>query len=84
MLSTARLLAVATLITILPLPPELSRLGAARQYTEQELLARIEKESNPVKKAKYQIQLGRLKLEAAIQAYGHDDIEHGQPPYTEK
>jgi len=49
------------------------------EYTEQDLLARIQRESSPVKKAKYQIQLGRLKLEAAVQAYGHDDLEHGQP-----
>src|ERR1043166_3485515 len=79
MLSTARLLTIATVIIIIPLSPGLFALGAARQYTEQDLLARIQKENNPVRKAKYQIQLGRLKLEAAMQAYGHDDIEHGQP-----
>ena len=52
---------------------------ARREYTEQELFARIQREGDPVKKAKYQIQLGRLKLQQAIERYGRDDQEHGQP-----
>ena len=79
MLLASRLLAIATVTIALLGPPWLFPLGGPREYTEQDLLARIQRESNPVKKAKYQIQLGRLKLDAAIQAYGHDDLEHGQP-----
>jgi hypothetical protein len=79
MLFPSRFLAVATVTIALLGPPWLYPLGAPREYTEQDLLARIQRENSPVKKAKYQIQLGRLKLDAAIQAYGHDDLEHGQP-----
>ena len=79
MLLPSRFLAIATVTIALLGPPWLFPLGAPREYTEQDLLARIQRENSPVKKAKYQIQLGRLKLDAAIQAYGHDDLEHGQP-----
>ncbi len=48
---------------------------ARRQDSEEDLLARIEREQNPVKKAKYEIRLGRVKLTQAIEAYNKDDID---------
>ncbi len=50
----------------------------ARQDTEEDLLARIQREQNPVKKAKYEIRLGQVKLQQAIGAYGKSDFEQGE------
>lgn len=43
------------------------------QDSEQDLTRRIEQEHNPVKKAKYQIRLGRLKLLHGISACDQED-----------
>jgi hypothetical protein len=75
---TARLLIIGTIVASSLLPAQAHLLGSHHEYTEQELLSRIKRENNPVKKAKYQIELGQLKLDAAIQAYAHDDVEHGE------
>jgi hypothetical protein len=40
-------------------------------------VARIQRETNPVKKAKYQVRLGRMKLQQAIGAYDGSNIELG-------
>ena len=48
-----------------------------RQGDEQKLQARIERERNPVKRAKLKVRLGRVKLLQAIDAY--DKTDHG--PY---
>ena len=45
--------------------------------TEEHLLARVQKETDPVKKSKGVTRLARIKLEQAIQAYGHGSIEQG-------
>ena len=50
-------------------------LQARHQDSEDELLARVEHEPNPVKKAKLEIRLGRVKLTQAIAAYGKDDVD---------
>jgi hypothetical protein len=44
---------------------------------EEHLLARVQKETDPVKKSKGQTRLARIKLEQAIQAYDHGNIEQG-------
>src|SRR5260370_11927521 len=49
-----------------------------RPDTEEDLLARIEHAGNPVKKAKYQTRLGRLKLLQAIDAYEKSNLGEGQ------
>lgn len=49
-----------------------------RHDNPQELIARIARENNPVKKAKYEIRLGRLILERAEQAYDGRHIPQGQ------
>jgi hypothetical protein len=54
-------------------------VGAApaprRPDTEADLLARIEREQNPVKKAKLEIRLGRVKLLQAIEAFDGGNVE---------
>lgn len=69
------LYAVLSLLTVVVLANVRS---AARRDNEQELLARIQSEQNPVKKAKYQVRLGRLKLLEAKQAYDNGNFEEGQ------
>lgn len=57
--------------------PSLVPLRGLAADTEQDLLARIQREQNPVKKSKYQSRLGELKLQQAIGAYGKKDFEQG-------
>ncbi len=59
-------------------PQGLAPLLARQPDTEEDLLSRIERERNPVKKAKYEIRLGRVKLFEAIDAYGKGDLERCQ------
>jgi hypothetical protein len=53
-------------------------LLARRHDSEQDLLAHLERETNPVKKAKYEIRLGRLKLEQATLAYQQQQLDQGE------
>lgn len=55
-----------------------ARIWGRRHDNPQELAARIEREKNPVKKAKYEIRLGRLILDQAEQAYDGRQIPEGQ------
>lgn len=57
--------------------PGLVLLPGLAADTEQDLLARIHREQNPVKKSKYQSRLGQVKLQQAIDAYGKEDFEQG-------
>jgi len=70
------LLAAWVLLTLL-----VSLRGSARPAPrgerEEELLARLQRERNPVKKAKYEIRLGRLKLLQAQDAYGQGNVDQG-------
>jgi predicted RNase H-like nuclease (RuvC/YqgF family) len=50
--------------------------GSVRD-SEKDLRAHIASEQNPVKKAKYEMRLGRLKLDQAIDAYGQGEVEKG-------
>jgi hypothetical protein len=45
--------------------------------TEEQLLERIQREHNPVKKAKYEIKLANLKLKEAQDAYKQRDVQLG-------
>jgi hypothetical protein len=70
------LLTIALLSTGVPV----SLAGASfapSSETEEHLLARIQKETDPIKKSKGVTRLARIKLEQAIQAYGHGNIEQG-------
>ena len=50
-------------------------LAARHPDTEDDLQARIEREPNPVKKAKFEVRLGRVKLTQAIAAYDKGDLD---------
>jgi hypothetical protein len=50
---------------------------APAPQSEEELLARIQKERSPVRKAKLEIRLGRVKLHQAIAAYDQGSVERG-------
>jgi len=50
---------------------------AAPSDSEEHLLARLQKETDPIKKSKDTTRLARLKLEQVIQAYEHGSIEQG-------
>ncbi len=50
---------------------------ALGRETEEQLLERIQREQNPVKKAKYEIKLADLKLQQAQAAYGQRNVELG-------
>src|ERR1035437_4169327 len=52
-------------------------LRALGHETEQQLLARIQSEPNPVKKAKIEIRLAKLQLAQVQDAYSHGRIEEG-------
>ena len=57
-----------------------------RQDNEQKLHARIERERNPVKRAKLKVRLGRLKLLQAVDAYdkvGHEPYQKLLDEYLE-
>jgi hypothetical protein len=51
--------------------------GGAPRDSEDQLSARIQSEHNPVRKAKLQIRLARIKLDQAIAAYGEGKTEPG-------
>ena len=52
--------------------------AAPRQDTEEDLQSRLQREPNPVKKARHEIRLGRLKLLEAIDAYDKQDANKAQ------
>jgi hypothetical protein len=51
--------------------------SAPPSQTEAQLLARLQKENDPVRKSKDETRLARLKLGQTIQAYEHGNIEQG-------
>jgi hypothetical protein len=52
-------------------------LQARHPPSEAELLSRIQREHNPVKKAKLEVRLANLKLEQAIAAYNRQELDEG-------
>lgn len=53
-------------------------VGARHQPTEQELLARIARETNLPKKARLQAELASMKLDQAAAAFDHDQYDSGR------
>jgi ADP-ribose pyrophosphatase YjhB (NUDIX family) len=51
--------------------------SALPSETEAQLLARMEKEHDPIRKSKEETRLARIKLQQAIQAYGQGNMEQG-------
>lgn len=66
---------VAFLFIFLLLPLTTASVAAKSRDDGAKLLAQLERENNPVKKAKIEVRLARLRLEEAIEAYsnGHYD-----------
>jgi hypothetical protein len=78
-MSAPRLLSPALLLTLLALAAAAMAPATARHpETEQELLDRLQREQNPVRKAKLEMRLGRLKLEQAIGAYSQGQVDQGK------
>lgn len=73
MFFACRFAAAALILLALP-----ATCAARQPDREEDLLARIGRADNPVKKAKYQTRLGRVKLLQAIDAYDKSDFEQGQ------
>jgi hypothetical protein len=53
-------------------------LRARHPDNEQDLLAHLEREQNPVKKSKYATRLAELKVQQATDAYTKGDLDQGQ------
>ena len=76
MVSALRVLGAAVLFLIVfSSVPGPAPLAARHPDTEDDLQARIEREPNPVKKAKFEVRLGRVKLAQAIAAYDKGDLD---------
>ena len=54
------------------------QICAGRMQNEAKLVASIEREKKPVKKAKLEVRLGQLQLQQAISAYEKQQIPQGQ------
>lgn len=52
-------------------------LPARHPDNEQDLLARLEREQNPVKKSRYATRLAQVKLQQSTDAYAKRDFEQG-------
>jgi hypothetical protein len=62
-------------LVLLALPDPLAASPPRRRDKEEDLLARIQRQSDPVKKAKLEIRLGRVKLLQSMAACDRGDIE---------
>lgn len=66
----------AVFVLLLLVPPDaLLASPPRRQDKEPDLLAHLQRESDPIKKAKLEIRLGRLKLFQAIAAFDQGKLE---------
>jgi hypothetical protein len=78
-MGSRRPLTFALLLTVLAVV-SLAAFSAKdrRPDSEQDLLDRIQREQNPVRKSKLELRLGRLKMQQAIDAYGQGRIDQGK------
>src|SRR5205823_12900278 len=67
--------AAALFLIVFSSVPGPAALAARHPDTEEDLQARIEREQNPVKKAKFEVRLGRVKLAQVIAAYDQGDLD---------
>lgn len=72
-----RMVVAASLLAILAPRPVYAFPGRSKDK-EAELIAKIERENNPGKKARLQLRLARLKLKEAGQAYDAHDFGEGK------
>jgi hypothetical protein len=73
-----RTVAVLILLTLTVGTPAVESFAPRHTDNEADLAARIAREPDPVRKAKYEIRLGEVKLQQAISAYDHDQFESGE------
>jgi hypothetical protein len=66
-----------TTVTAFGITAARSQTNAKRAGSEQQLESRAGRETNPAKKAKIEIALGRLKLGNAVGAYNGDRFDEG-------
>ncbi|HEV2177447.1 MAG TPA: hypothetical protein VGW33_09640 [Terriglobia bacterium] len=74
----ARKVAALSLLSLTVGAPAAESFGPRHTDTEADLTARIAREHDPVKKAKYEIRLGELKLQQATDAYDRDETGPGE------
>jgi len=78
-MSSRRRLTFALLLTVLAVvSPATASAKDRRPDSEQDLLDRIQREQNPVRRSKLELRLGRLKMQQAIDAYGQGSIDRGK------
>lgn len=68
-------IAAAALAAVMLLP---GKCEARRHDSVADLQAKIERETNPIKRAKLQVRLGRLEMSQAAEAYDHRRIQSGE------
>ncbi|MGO9268647.1 MAG: hypothetical protein ACLQOO_00035 [Terriglobia bacterium] len=78
-MSSRRPLTCAILLTVLAVV-SLAAASAKdrRSDSEQDLLDRLQREQDPVRKSKLELRLGRLKMQQAIDAYAKGSIDQGK------
>jgi len=65
-----------TVVAVVSLAPAIAK--NRRPDSEQDLLARIQREPDPVRKSKLELRLGRLKMQQALDAYAKGSIDEGK------
>src|SRR5579859_428415 len=70
---SSRIMAATICLAVLVIVRGIAPLQAFREDSEKDLLTRIQREHDPVKKAKYEIRLARLKLIQGAAACEKDD-----------
>ena|SRR5579863_4512703 len=73
-----RTVAALSLLSLTVGAPAAESFALRHADNEADLAARIAREQDPVKKAKYEIRLGDLKLQQAASAYDQDQFESGE------
>src|SRR5512146_392595 len=72
-----RMVVAASFLAVLAQPPVYA-LPGRKKDKEDELIAKIERENNPGKKARLQLRLAKLKLKDAGEAYDARDFGEGR------
>lgn len=72
-----RMVVAASFLAILAQPPVYALPGRNKDK-EEELIAKIERENNPGKRARLQLHLAKLKLKEACEAYDARDFGEGK------
>jgi len=77
-MSSLRPLICAFLLMVLAVASVAAAAKERRLDSEQDLLDRIQREQDPVRKSKLELRLGRLKMQQAAEAYDQGQIDQGK------